>query len=70
MSADAVDRIGKAIAREREHRRVLLLPMEFDCVLAHVFKCACCGRTRREEERREPESEVCARCVAAAGLEN
>jgi hypothetical protein len=68
MSAGAVDRLGRAFAREREHRRVLLLPLEYDCVLAHVFKCACCGRTRREEERREPDSEVCLSCVRDAGF--
>jgi hypothetical protein len=70
MSGDAVDRIGKAFAREREHRRVVRLPLEYDCVLAHVFRCGCCNRVRNEDERREPDSEICARCVTAAGLEN
>jgi hypothetical protein len=64
------DRIARAFAREREHTRVPLLPMEFDCVLAHVFRCACCNRVRDEKERREPESNLCLRCVREAGWEN
>jgi hypothetical protein len=66
----AVDRIGRAFARERGHRRVLFWPLEFESTWARVFKCACCGRVRREEERREPESEACVRCVRAAGFQN
>ena len=60
--------IGKAFSREREHRRVLWPPTEFHSARARVFRCVCCGRPRREEERREPESEVCVRCVRAAGF--
>jgi hypothetical protein len=63
-----LDPIGRAVARESEHKRIVPLPLEFDCVLAHVFKCVCCGRTRREEDRREPASEVCAGCVRFAGF--
>jgi hypothetical protein len=33
-----------------------------------AIKCVCCGRNRRVEEGREPESEVCVRCVRAAGF--
>lgn len=61
------DRIAAAFAREREARRCVA-PLEYESALAHVFECACCGRIRREEERREPDSEVCVRCVRAAGF--
>jgi hypothetical protein len=64
-----LDPIGRAFERERENRRVVTLPLEFDTVLAHVFRCVCCGKTRPEEQRREPGSEVCIRCVRAAGFE-
>src|SRR5512133_1431696 len=50
------DRIAQAVAREREHRR-LVMP-ERGTVLDHVFQCVCCGRIRGDEERREPASEV------------
>jgi hypothetical protein len=42
--------------------------MELDTVMAHVFRCVCCERIRPNEERQEPRSEVCLRCVQAAGL--
>ena len=61
-------RLGAALAREREHRRVLWPPMEFHSARAHVFKCVCCGKPRRVEERREPRSDVCSRCMRAAGF--
>jgi hypothetical protein len=32
-------------------------------LLPGAFKCVCFGRIRKVEERREPESEVCIRCV-------
>ena len=63
------DLIMRAFAREREARRVVR-PMEYETVLAHVFRCACCGKIRPEEERREPRSEVCLSCVREAGFLN
>ena len=64
------DVITRAFQREREARRwpvwapdILLLP-------PGAFKCVCCGRNRAAEERREPKSEVCVRCVRMAGFEN
>jgi hypothetical protein len=65
-----LDRIARAVEREREHQRVPRLPMECDGVLAHVFQCVCCGRVRGDQERREPNSEVCIRCVVDAGFWN
>lgn len=62
------DRIARAIERERELRRVEL--PEHDGVWAHVFRCVCCGRLRGEQERREPNSGVCIRCVREAGFWN
>ncbi len=62
------DRIARAFEREREYRRVLT--PECDSVLAHVFQCVCCGRVRGEEERREPRSCLCMRCVREAGFWN
>lgn len=64
------DRLALAFAREREARRWLRWPLEYDSVYAHVFKCVCCGETRPEEQRREPGSEVCLGCVGAAGFLN
>lgn len=62
------DRIAKAVEREREHRRVSA--PERDSVAGHLFRCVCCGRVRSEEERREPKSELCMRCVREAGFWN
>lgn len=62
------DLIARAFAREREHTRVLPWPPEYELVFAHCFNCVCCGKTRGEELRREPTSEVCIHCVAAAGF--
>ena len=62
------DPIALAFAREREARRVLRWPMEQDSVFFHVFRCECCGKIRPEEQRREPDSEVCVICVRAAGF--
>jgi hypothetical protein len=64
------DPIALAFAREREARRYLPWPMEQDSVHWHVFRCVCCGKVRSDEERREPESEVCVRCVGEAGFVN
>jgi hypothetical protein len=64
------DPIALAFARERDARRCVVWPLECESVFAHVFKCVCCGKTRPEEERREPESEVCVQCVRAAGFRN
>jgi hypothetical protein len=64
------DRIARSLEREREHAQVPRWPPEYDSVFAHFFWCVCCGRTRGEELRREPASEVCVHCVAAAGFWN
>jgi len=64
------DPLARAVAREREHARVPLWPLEEDCVIDHVFRCVCCGRVRGDEERREGRSRVCIRCVRAAGYWN
>ncbi len=60
------DRIGRAFAREREARFWPVWQPTFSVVHSAVFKCVCCGRQRRAEERRESESEVCVHCVRAA----
>jgi hypothetical protein len=39
-------------------------------VWEHVFRCVCCGRLRGDQERREPRSLVCIRCVREAGFWN
>jgi hypothetical protein len=64
---EVTDRLQTAFERERQHRRRPLWPPEFESTLVHVFKCVCCERERREEDRREPDSEVCIYCVLAAG---
>lgn len=64
------DAITRAFEREREHARIPRWPPEYDTVWAHVFRCDCCGRVRREEDRREPRSEICVYCVLAAELPN
>ena len=63
-----LDRIAQAVRREREHQQVRLL--ECDSVAEHVFRCVCCGKVRGDQERREPNSEVCVRCVKDAGFWN
>ncbi len=65
---ESEDRIAQAFRREREHARIPRWPPELDTVWAHVFRCECCGRLRHEEERREPRSEICIRCVRDAGF--
>lgn len=35
---------------------------------AHTFRCDLCGKKRREEDRREPESEICRQCDEEAGF--
>ena len=64
------DRIARAVGRERAHRRVVLPSPEYETIWDHVFTCVCCGRVRGDEVRREPASEVCMRCVRAAGFRN
>ena len=63
-----LDRIARAVEREREHARVAV--PERDAVWAHAFRCVCCGRMRGEQERREERSLVCIRCVREAGYWN
>lgn len=64
------DRIAAAFERERGDRTFPRRPLECDTTYAHVFRCVCCGRKRREEDRREPNSEVCIQCVEEAGFLN
>jgi hypothetical protein len=68
MYAERLDLVGRAIAREREARRVIE-PSARQAAMARVFNCVCCGRERRDEARREPRSEVCVRCAQLAGFE-
>jgi hypothetical protein len=62
------DRIARAVAREREHLRVRI--PERETVLDQTFQCVCCGCWRGNQERREPCSQVCLRCVEDAGFWN
>ncbi len=62
------DAIERAWTREWEARRRQVPPMECESAMERVFECVCCGKTRPEEQRREPESEVCVRCVQEAGF--
>jgi hypothetical protein len=66
----AIDLIGRAFAREAEARRWPVWQPDFIEVTFSSFRCVCCNRMRKAEERREPESEVCVRCVRAAGFSN
>ena len=50
---------------ELSRRRV----MESFSSFAHVFKCELCQQTRPDEMRREPDSEICIKCVEDAGFE-
>ncbi len=63
-----LDRLARAVEREREHARVRV--PERDAVWARAFRCVCCGRLRDDRERREPASLVCMRCVREAGYWN
>ncbi len=62
------DQIARAVAREAEHLRAVV--PERGGVMDCVFRCVCCGQVRGDEERREPDSEVCVRCVEDAGFWN
>lgn len=42
-------------------------PEYADSVFRHVFRCELCGKQRREEDRREPHSEICRQCEEEAG---
>jgi hypothetical protein len=64
------DRIAEAFERERERELGRIRVPERETAWAHVFRCVCCGKLRGEQDRREPESEVCLRCVAEAGFWN
>jgi hypothetical protein len=65
-----LDLIAAAFHRELEARFWPVWQPDFIRLPPGAFKCVCCGRNRKAEERREPESEVCMRCVRAAGFEN
>jgi hypothetical protein len=49
--------------------RVEVPPLENDTVHWHVFKCELCGRVRNEDDRREPDSEICRFCEEDAGFD-
>ena len=66
----AVDRIGRAFARERKAGFWPVWPSGLVVAHAAIFKCVCCGKTRGTRDRREPESEVCTQCMRAAGFNN
>jgi hypothetical protein len=64
------DAIARAFKRERE-REARFWPVwqpDFVVMRPAEFKCVCSARNRKAEERREPESEMCVRCVRAAGF--
>ena len=64
------DPIERAFRREREAGCWPVWQPEAAGAVPGAFRCVCCGRNRAAEERREPRSEVCVRCVRAAGIEN
>jgi hypothetical protein len=64
------DLIHAAWARECEAGRLAWPPMEETNAERGVFRCVCCGKTRGDEQRREPDSEVCRSCERAAGFLN
>jgi len=68
-SQEGEDPIAAAFRRERERARIIGAP-ECESAAEHLFRCVCCGKVRGDHERREPASEVCARCVAEAGYWN
>ena len=57
----------KALKRDRELQRPAW-PMELHSSYDHVFRCELCNRLRRDEQRREPDSEICIKCVEEAGF--
>jgi hypothetical protein len=63
------DPITRALARNREATSCVGF-LEGDWWADHVFECVCCGRLRGEQERREPRSSLCIRCVREAGFWN
>jgi hypothetical protein len=67
---EANDLVARAFRREREARRWPGWQSEVFWQPPSLFKCVCCGRQRSDADRREPDSEVCLRCVRAAGYWN
>ncbi len=61
------DLIRNAVRRERDAQRSVW-PLEQHSSRAGVFRCELCSRVRREEQRREPDSEICIKCVEDAGF--
>lgn len=51
-----------------DETEVVEWPMECETAAEHVSRCVGCERLRREEDRREPESEVCVQCEREAGF--
>jgi hypothetical protein len=66
---DDGDCIALAFARERAWRQVRVQPVAHECAFKHTFQCVCCGRRRSKQERQSADSEVCMRCVRAAGFQ-
>jgi len=64
-SSEVLSRLAKLLGDD-----VFFVPCEWGTKkpLPTTFKCVCCGRNRKAEEQREPQSEVCVRCVRAAGF--
>jgi hypothetical protein len=60
-------RLMAAIFHERDQLGDAF-PASFHCSRERVFRCELCNRLRPEEQRREPESEICIKCVEEAGF--
>jgi hypothetical protein len=63
------DPLKRATERERSHRRVVGFSLNRYATRAEVFRCVCCEKLRRVEDRREADSEVCIHCVNEAGFD-
>lgn len=61
-----MDALAKSIERNREFLRIVI--PERSCVWAQVFYCCVCKKQRPVEQRRDRNSDVCVKCVAAAGF--
>jgi hypothetical protein len=66
----SLDAIGRAFKREREAGFWPVWQPEALLTIPGAFRCVCCGRSRRGDQRREPQSEVCVICVVEAGFRN
>lgn len=59
--------ILRGLTREYERGR-RVWPPSYQSVHQRVFRCELCNRERPEEQRREPQSEICIKCVEEAGF--